>query len=156
MARKDLSELDVAAALTGIVPPKPAVELTAAFFHRTLARWLGLPEGRTPGRKMEAPLWDYDFWKAEIVDEGAADGRRAFTARVYRKADGAPESHRYWLKVDDKGRIRSSGWLGEPPDLLGEAGEHGEHEIARAAPRTFAAAPALDPAALAMLFHDVD
>lgn len=153
MTLKDVSGLDVEAALAGLVPPRPSVDVTAAFFHRTLARWLGLPEGKPPGKKTEAPLWDYAFWKAEIVEEDGdvRASRRTFTARLYRRADGPAESHRYWLKIDDKGRIRGSGWLSEPPDLLSEDGDVGEGE-----PRLVTPAAELDAAALAALFADAD
>src|SRR5688572_11644567 len=43
--------LDLAAALAGIAPPRDDDAVDAGFFHRTLARWLGLPEGSPPTRK---------------------------------------------------------------------------------------------------------
>jgi hypothetical protein len=145
MATRDpsLSGFDVAGLLAGIEPPRPAVDVTAGFFHRTLARWLGLPEGKSPGKKHQPPLWDYDFWKAELVEEGAGDAKRTYTARVFRTAAGAPESYRYWVKLDDAGRIKSSGWLSDPPDLLGD--DEKKH---------FAAPPPLDDKQLAGLFVD--
>src|SRR5439155_7598992 len=93
-------ELDVKAALAGLVPPVDDAVISAGFFHRTFARWLGLPAGKQPARKKTAPpLWDYDFWKAELVDDGTdAVDRRVFTARIFRRPEGDPEVVRYWVK----------------------------------------------------------
>lgn len=103
-------------ALAGIAPPRD--ELEAGFFHRTLARWLGLPEGRG---QAEAPvLWSYDFWKAEIVELGAAQGRVRYAAHVYRGASARAERYEYWLELDGARRIRRSGWLSQAPDLMRE------------------------------------
>lgn len=112
--------LDLGRALAGIEPPQERVEVSAGFFHRTLARWLGLPEGRQPGRKeAQAPLWDYDFWKAELVEEGTDErGRRSYAARIFRVVTGGPELYRYWVKLDASGRIRSSGWMTDAPALV--------------------------------------
>ena len=132
-------ELDVKKALAGIVPPEAALDVSAGFFHRTLARWLGLPEGRQPGRTRAAPpLWDYDFWKAELKND--ADG--AWTAKLYRTERGQPEIVRYRVKLDAKGRIRASEWLTAPPNLV----DDGASVFARATP--------LDPAAMPLLFLD--
>ncbi len=110
-------------ALAGIEAPATGdVDIDAGFFHRTLARWLGLPEGKQPARKKDAaPLWDYDFWKAELVDDGYVNDRHCYSARVFRAAAGAPELYRYWVKIDGAGRIRASGWLTAAPDLVTSA-----------------------------------
>ena len=135
--------LDLGRALAGIEPPAERLEVSAGFFHRTLARWLGLPEGKQPGRKKaEAPLWTYDFWKAELVDEGdgSEGGRRNYTAKIFRVA-GEPELHRYWVKLDAGGRIKSSGWLTAAPDLFD-------------APRAPPPSPVLADRDLARVFED--
>ncbi|MCC7111786.1 MAG: hypothetical protein IT382_21000 [Deltaproteobacteria bacterium] len=124
-------------ALAGIAPPED--ELEAGFFHRTLARWLGLPEGRGGA---EAPvLWSYDFWKAEIVELGAAQGRVRYAAHVYRGASARAERYEYWLELDGTRRIRRSGWLSQAPDLMREGD-------------AFLPPPPPDAAELAALFHD--
>lgn len=139
---KDQS-FDLARALAGIAPPLERVEISAGFFHRTLARWLGLPEGRQPGKRMAtAPLWDYDFWKAELIDDGAdATGRHSYTAKVFRVLDSQPEPHRYWIKFDGAGRIRRSGWFSTAPDLLD-------------APRAAPPSPVITAGDLARIFRD--
>jgi hypothetical protein len=147
------SEPGLEGMLAGIVPPPPTdvgAEVSAGFFHRTLARWLGLPEGRSPGRRAEAPLWDYDFWKAELVDEtaDARAPRRTYTARVYRTADEEPESYRYWVKLDARGRIKGSGWLTAAPDLLAALPAGGSGAFRAPAP--------LPRAVLDKLFVDAD
>lgn len=117
-SEKDRS-LDLGLALAGIEPPAERIDVSAGFFHRTLARWLGLPEGKQPGKKKaEAPLWDYDLWKAELVDEGELAGGRAYTARVFRVAASEPEHYRYWVRLDAGGRIKASGWLTKAPELF--------------------------------------
>jgi hypothetical protein len=136
MAARDHHSLDLGRALVGITPPVERVEIVAGFFHRTLAHWLGLPEGKQPGRKKtDAPLWDYDFWKAELVDDGEADGRRFFVAKVFRLA-GDVELYRYWVKLDAARRIKSSGWITRAPNLLATASTDGAGDalIPRARP----------------------
>ncbi len=105
-------------ALVGIAPPDD--ELDAGFFHRTLARWLGLPEGKDGAAT--PVLWSYDFWKAEIVPLGTGGGRRRFAAQVYRGHDARMERYEYWLELDDERRIRRSGWAGQAPDLTSDGG----------------------------------
>jgi hypothetical protein len=132
---RDNDAFDLAGALAGIRPP-PDEPIEAGFFHRTLARWLGLPEGRSPvslargARGKDAPvLWSYGFWKAELhpaETQVAADGRRreVWQAHVYRTStagESAADVFSYWLELDDKRRIRRSGWLSTPPDLLADA-----------------------------------
>lgn len=136
-ARRDPSGLALDDALAGIAPPVDEVE--AGFFHRTLARWLGLPEGQ--GEAPGPVLWSYDFWKAEIVPLGAAHGRHRFAAQVYRGAELRPERYEYWLELDAKRRIRRSGWESQAPDLTADAD-------------TFAPPPPPAGADLASLFHD--
>ena len=133
--------LDVKDVLAGLAPPRADDEVSAGFFHRTLARWLGLPEGRQPGRKKTAPvLWDYDFWKAELH----ADGDGAYTAKLYRKPEGDPEVVRYWIKLDAGGRIRQSGWLTTAPVLVDEG------------PRNFGPARTVDDTQMAALYSTDD
>lgn len=133
-----VGNLGLGAALAGIEPPNAAgVEITAGFFHRTLARWLGLPEGRQPSRKKDAaPLWDYDFWKAELVDDGFVNERHVYTAKVYR-ADSTqtPEVYRYWVRVDSAGRIRASGWLTDAPDLVSSGSKFAPGDVEKIAAR---------------------
>ena len=105
-------------ALVGIAPP--ADEIDAGFFHRTLARWLGLPEGRDAGTT--PVLWSYDFWKAEIVPLESAGARRRYAAQVYRGLDAHMERYEYWLELDDQRRIRRSGWASGAPDLTSDLG----------------------------------
>ena len=61
MTSKD--SLDLAATLRAVgAEEERAADVDAGFFHRTLARWLGLPEGET---QVKNPVrWDYGFWKA--------------------------------------------------------------------------------------------
>lgn len=123
-------------ALAGITPPND--EIDAGFFHRTLARWLGLPEGKDGGA---TPVtWSYDFWKAEIVALGGARGRQRFAAQVYRGRDARMERYEYWLELDEHRRIRASGWATRAPDLT--------NDVPVAAP------PAPSAATLAALFAD--
>lgn len=126
--KKHDPSLDLGNALAGIEAPATegeteAVEISAGFFHRTLARWLGLPEGKQPARKKDAaPLWDYDFWKAELVDDGFGDDdKHRYSARIYRAATRPPELYRYWVRIDGSGRIRASGWMTSPPNLMHSA-----------------------------------
>lgn len=114
----------------------PAVEFDAAFFHRTLARWMGLSVEGMP-RDDEGPVWDYDFWKAELVEETASPPsplkpapdpdaqtagarRHVYRVMVHRGEQSEPEHYRYWIEVDSTGELRTSGWLSEAPDLLVE------------------------------------
>lgn len=115
--RQPPSELGLDDALAGIAPPED--EIDAGFFHRTLARWLGLPEGK--GQPATPVLWSYDFWKAEIVPLGTLRGRARFAAQVYRGGSVAVERYQYWLELDDAHRITRSGWETRAPDLTREA-----------------------------------
>lgn len=122
-SRREKSELGLDDALAGIAPPED--ELDAGFFHRTLARWLGLPEGK--GAPATPVLWSYDFWKAEIVPlgsppHGTGRGRARFAAQVYRGAEATVERYEYWLELDDARRITRSGWETRAPDLASESG----------------------------------
>ena len=132
-------DIDVRATLAGLAPPATTVEVSAGFFHRTLARWLGLPEGKQPGRKKSAPpLWDYDFWKAELhadddAGAGPASGNVTYCARLFRSAAGEPEVVRYWVKLDASGRIHGSGWLTQAPALLDDPSA-GDAQTTRAFP----------------------
>jgi hypothetical protein len=145
VASRPDDELDVRAALAGLAPPVDD-DVSAGFFHRTLARWLGLPEGKQPGRKRAAPpLWDYDFWKAELVRDADLDDKRHYTAHLFRTADGEPEVVRYWVKLDAAGRIKQSGWLSAAPVLL-DAGST----------TAFKTQPGLDAGAIQRLFSRED
>lgn len=143
-----LTRQDVDRMLGALSPPRPAaqVDVDPGFFHTTLSRWLGLAP-TTQGKRGGGPsgqsgqheaTWDYDFWKAELVEQTEPSGgrddaalpaapahtvARRFTALVYRGESSEPERYAYWIAVDDKGRIKRSAWLTPPPDLLG--GAHG-------------------------------
>jgi len=139
--------VDLSDALAGIVPPKPDIEISAGFFHRTLARWLDLPEGRSSGRQA-APVWDYDFWKAELIAEGGDAQRRIFVACIHRGPKAEVERYRYWVSTDAAGRIKKSGWLTAAPRLIEDT-----------APTAFPAAASpllteLDAERIAAVFED--
>lgn len=137
--RSELGQVDVAALLRVIAdaPARPSevADIDAGFFHRTLMRWMGLaPNDDSPAGR--APLWDYRFWKAELLAEGSEEGHaavlsadaeplqvRTWSAIVHRGASRAPEHYRYWVAFDALGRVGGSGWLSPPPDLLVEAAE---------------------------------
>jgi hypothetical protein len=102
--------------------PEPT-EVEAGYFHHTLRRWLGASTDADD--EARAPLWDYDFWKAELERAGEVpapgddDGSvEAWVARVWRGEEAEPEQYRYWIDASD-GAIQRSGWLTDPPDLLG-------------------------------------
>ncbi|HEY1099720.1 MAG TPA: hypothetical protein VGF99_12375 [Myxococcota bacterium] len=147
----DKDTLDLAATLRAIgVATEPEPALDAVFFHRTLARWLGLPEGRVVG--VSAPVqWDYRYWKAELRREPERDASVgvvdavAWCALLSSTADGPVEVVRWWVKKDAAGRIADAGWSSAPPRLL-------DRSVPSSPP-----VPALpDPATLARLFHDDD
>ena len=146
----DYDPLDLAATLRAVgavVEAAPVVD--ALFFHRTLARWLGLPEGKVDD--ISAPVhWNYRYWKAELRrepkrdDAAGIDGAAAWCAELFSTADGPVEIVRWWVKKDERGRIADAGWHGAPPRVLEAA-------------RTPSLLPALpDEATLARLFADDD
>lgn len=135
-SRLDDAELaDVLRAVAASHLPLPAVEFDAAFFHRTLARWIGLDlTGAHAGDTN--PVWDYDFWKAELFEESAPPGgedRHFFCVDIHRGEGEGPERYRYWIELDEAGAIKGSGWLTEPPNLLGEE-KRLPHRFARFGP----------------------
>jgi len=143
----DHDPLDLAATLRAVgavVEAAPVVD--ALFFHRTLARWLGLPEGKVDG--VSAPVqWNYRYWKAELRREperDGVDGAAAWCAELFSTADGPVEVVRWWVRKDERGRIAAAGWHGAPPRVLEQA----------PAPSLVPALP--DEATLARLFADDD
>ncbi len=111
------------AGLSTLSVPVDVPSVDAGFFHRTLARWLDLPEGRAPGsRASTAPLWSYAFWKAELRQHEPAtpSARAVWRATVYTSAHAAPHEYAYWVELDARKRIRRCGWLSDAPNLLAE------------------------------------
>lgn len=120
MAKQDADTFDLQRALIGLAAP-PAEVVEAGFFHRTLARWLGLPEGRVPGRAAPDVSWSYSFWKAELTQTSAEEaGKQRWEAHVFRGPTSTAERYAYWIELDERARIRRSGWLTAAPDLLRE------------------------------------
>jgi len=142
--------IDLAATLRAVgavVEAAPVVD--AMFFHRTLARWLGLPEGKVDG--VNAPVqWNYRYWKAELRREPERDadagveGAAAWCAELFSTADGPVEVVRWWVKKDERGRIADAGWHSAPPRVLDQV----------PAPSLLPTVP--DEATLARLFADDD
>jgi hypothetical protein len=117
----------VAGTLRALGTAPVRVDIDAGFFHRTLARWLGLPEGRAPGTidELGPIVWDYGLWKAELVrddeaDEDAGDGRRRerWSAILHRVADAAPERVAWTVDKDARGAIVASAWRTAAPRLI--------------------------------------
>lgn len=105
------------------------VDVDAGFFHRTLARWLGLPEGRIPGGGDVLVEWDYRFWKAELsadgLDEaavlaGGAVRRERWSAVLYRLVDDVPLRVAWTVDKNARGGIVGSAWLTAPPRLVAD------------------------------------
>lgn len=97
----------------------------AGFFHRTLARWLGLPEGQGPSRAKAPVRWEYGFWKATFEpltsSSESPDGRATYAADLFRTREGPVERVSWFVKKDTRGRIVEAGWLSAPPRLLDDA-----------------------------------
>lgn len=114
--------LDLATTLRAVgSEPATRPALEALFFHRTLARWLGLPEGVIDG--VSDPVqWDYGWWRADLVREAEhdVDGRLVYCAHLAPASDAAIETVRWWVKKDGRGRIVEADWLTAPPRLLDE------------------------------------
>lgn len=112
--------LDLATTLRAVgAEPVARPPLEALFFHRTLARWLGLAEGVIDG--VSDPVqWDYGWWRADLVREADrdVDGRLVFCAWLTPASDAPVETVRWWVKKDDRGRIVDANWLTDPPRLL--------------------------------------
>jgi hypothetical protein len=123
VAREPTGPTDVSAILAalGTPPALDDLEIEAGFFHRTLTQWIT----HDPSGHGEAPLWDYDCWKADVELEATDDDRSNYVAHLYRGESREPEQYRYWVTFTDDGRIAASGWLSDPPDLIG-----GEDEFA--------------------------
>ncbi len=125
-------DLDLAEALRAVgAAEDEAVDVDAGFFHRTLARWLGLPEGRPD--VPDAVRWDYDFWKATFeslpaaddgagLEQGLDDGRERFAADLFREKAGPVERVSWFVKKDARGRIVEAGWLSPAPQLVERVG----------------------------------
>jgi len=112
--------LDLATALRAVgSEPAPPPPVEALFFHRTLARWLGLPEGVVDG-VVDPVEWDYGWWRADLLrsPDDDADGRMVFCAHLASASDGPVETVRWWVKKDARGRIIEADWLTAPPRLL--------------------------------------
>ena len=146
----DKDSLDLTAALRAVGAVVEAVPVVdALFFHRTIARWLGLPEGRVDGAG--APVqWDYRYWKAELRreperDAAAGIGAAAWCAALSSTAEGPVEVVRWWVKKDDNGRIAAAGWHGAPPKILD-----------RSPPPTAPSPLPTDAATIARLFGEGD
>jgi hypothetical protein len=106
--------------------PEPEVHFDAAFFHRTFSRWMGIETSLPNDDDDAAPHWDYDFWKAELVEESCVHddetqhNRHQFLVEIHRGENAPTEQYRYWIDLDDEGFLQNSGWLTTPPDLLVE------------------------------------
>jgi hypothetical protein len=121
-SRKHVPSFDLEGALATVPVPSSVEPVAAGFFHRTLARWLGLPEGRMPSKAPDV-TWSYSFWKAELAQVEADGARQTWEARVFQTASERDEdaaTFRYWIELDKQARIKRSGWLSAPPDLLSE------------------------------------
>ncbi|MDP2339937.1 MAG: hypothetical protein Q8O67_03180 [Deltaproteobacteria bacterium] len=136
--------LDLAAALRAVGAEAPAaVDVDAGFFHRTLARWLGLPEGRSIGVK-DPVRWDYGgFWKATLEPIAKDGDRETWGADLHRDRDGPVERVSWFVVKDTRGRILQAGWLSAAPRL-----------VAAAADDDLIAAPVLDAATVARLVDE--
>ncbi len=113
-------DLDLASALRAVgAVDEPDVVVDAGFFHRTLARWLGLPEGLGP-RGADGVRWEYGFWKATF-EPLAADGDTAtYAADLFRTREGPFERVSWFVKKDARGRIVEAGWLSAPPAIVAD------------------------------------
>jgi hypothetical protein len=123
--RQHAPALDVERALIGVTTPMGET-INAGFFHRTLARWLGLPDGRSPSSQAVSVEWSYAFWKADLVRTWASSGsgtarRQIWAATVYLDESGEGVTYEYWLEFDQLAQIRKSGWISAAPDLLIDA-----------------------------------
>lgn len=136
--------LDLAAALRAVGAVGVPVDVVdAGFFHRTLARWLGLPEGKTVGVK-DPVCWDYScFWKATFEPLAQDDEKETWGAELHRDRDGPVERVSWFVVKDTRGRIVRAGWLTGAPRLVDQ-------------PVVDVAAPVLDAATVARLMDDTE
>jgi hypothetical protein len=140
--------LDLASTLRALgAPAAPTPTVDAAFFHRTLARWLGLPEGKIDG-VLSPVQWDYRYWRADLAREPArdVDGRDGFAAALSAREDAPAEEVRWWVLKDARGRIIDAGWDSDPPRLIDDVD----------LPRPTIPPSPIDEATLARLYLDDD
>lgn len=144
----DRDPLDLAAALraVGADAAAPADDVDAGFFHRTLARWLGLPEGKAVG--VQDPVrWDYGcFWKATLEPISVDGDQETWGAELHRDRDGPVERVSWFVVKDTRGRILRAGWLSAAPRLVDDAPP----------PVDDAPPAALDEATVALLLEETE
>ncbi len=137
--------LDLAAALRAIGAEPVADDVDAGFFHRTLARWLGLPEGKAVG--VSDPVrWDYScFWKATLEPLAKDGDQETWAADLHRDREGPVERVSWSVVKDTRGRILRASWLTAAPRLV---------DAAAPAARVDDVAPVLDDATVARLMDE--
>jgi hypothetical protein len=138
--------LDLAAALRAVGNDDAGgdVDVDAGFFHRTLARWLGLPEGKAIG--VSDPVrWDYGcFWKATLEPLAKEGDKETWGAELHRDRDGPVEKVEWFVVKDTRGRILRAGWLSAAPKLVADDDDDDDD----------VPAPLLDEATVARLMDD--
>lgn len=124
-----LSSDDVSGLLRSVATgydPEPEVLFDAAFFHRTFSRWMGIETTLPNQEDDDSAHWDYDFWKAELLEESCVHNddtqhkRHQFLVEIHRGENAPTEAYRYWIDLDNEGFLQGSGWITSPPDLLVE------------------------------------
>ncbi len=111
--------------------------LDALNFHISLSQWIDDERVQQQVQVDVDPVWDYDFWKADLIERSPLDQAQrkalhidrdpadealdageyfAYTVEVFFGEEPQGRRYQYWVALDDAGRPLRSDWIDRAPD----------------------------------------
>lgn len=107
-------------------------DLDPLSFHLSLSQWIDDERVQSASSIDPKNIWDYDFWKADLISRDPLDERRrsqlnstseepndghyyAYTVDVFFGEEDKPRRYQYWVELDDQGQALRSDWIDQSP-----------------------------------------
>lgn len=127
-------------------PSKDGEVLDPLRFHNSLRQWIVGDDDEEDAAEFylqgQSQVWDYDFWKAELLSQQSLTGSArpgagqngavgageviSYSVALHKGEIQTPETYNYWIEFDDKGQGINAAWGSDSPKVNSDRSDYSD------------------------------